>query len=587
ESKLIMDDQLSALEADSRRFGTQGGELDLALLVDGLAAEREQGITIDVAYRFFTTDRRKFVVADTPGHEQYTRNMVTGASNAELAVILLDARKGILTQTRRHSFLVSLLGIRHVVLAVNKLDLVDFDESVVAGIEADYRAFAGQLGIDEIAVIPISALTGDNVTAPSPRMPWYDGPPLLRYLEQAQVAGPGPAEPFRLPVQWVSRPDHTFRGFAGTVARGSVAPGEEVLVLPGGQRSTVARVVTADGDLSRAGTGQAVTVTLTDEIDVSRGDVLCSVREPARVADRFEAHLVWMSEQPLLPSRPYLIKQGTRTATMTVTRLEHKVDVNTLDRTPATSLAMNEIGVCRLSLDRPVAFDAYRDNRELGGFIVIDRLTNDTVAAGLLHSDLPAGEHISWQAVDVDKPARSRLMGHRPCVVWFTGISGAGKSTIANLVETRLHAAGKHTYLLDGDNLRHGLNRDLGFTEADRIENIRRVAEVAGLMADAGLIVLASFISPFRADRAMARELVAAGEFCEVFVDTPLSVAERNDVKGLYAKARRGELRNFTGIDSPYEPPEAPEVRIDTTQLTAEAAAAEVLATLRRLGVID
>jgi bifunctional enzyme CysN/CysC len=587
ESKLILDDQLSALEADSQRFGTQGGELDLALLVDGLAAEREQGITIDVAYRFFTTAHRKFVVADTPGHEQYTRNMVTGASTAELAVILVDARKGVLTQTRRHSFLVSLLGIRHVVLAINKLDLVDFSQAVAAEIEADYRRFAEQLKIENVVAIPLSALTGDNVTSPSSRMPWYGGPTLLEYLEQVQTAVADTTEPFRMPVQWINRPDQHFRGASGLVARGSVGPGDRVQVLPGGTESTVARVVTADGDLEQAVAGQAVTLTLTDEIDVSRGDVLSSVRDAAQVGDQFEAHIVWMSEQRMLPLRSYLFKQGTRRATATISQPKYKINVNTLEKTAATSLSLNEIGVCNLSLDQPIAFDPYADNRELGGFILIDRLTNDTVAAGLLHFALRRSANISWQAIEVDKRAHVALKGHQPCVVWFTGLSGAGKSTIANLVEKRLHADGRHTYLLDGDNVRHGLNRDLGFNEIDRIENIRRVAEVSKLMVDAGLIVLASFISPYAADRAMARNLLGPNEFCEVFIDTPLSVAEGRDRKGLYGKARSGKLPNFTGIDSPYEAPQDPEVHIDTTSSSPEEAAEQVIAALRRMEVID
>ncbi|HST49579.1 sulfate adenylyltransferase subunit CysN [Jatrophihabitans sp.] len=587
ESKLILDDQLSALEADSKRFGTQDGELDLALLVDGLAAEREQGITIDVAYRFFTTAHRKFVVADTPGHEQYTRNMVTGASNADLAVILVDARKGVLTQTRRHSYLVSLLGIRKIVLAVNKLDLVGFSQQVAADIEADYRRFASQIGIADVVVIPMSALTGDNVTSPSPRMPWYSGPPLLEYLERVQTDVADPDEPFRMPVQWMNRPDQHFRGASGMIVRGSVRPGDRVQVLPHGNESTVARVVTADGDLERAVAGQSVTLTLTEEIDVSRGDVLSSVRDAAQVGDQFEAHVVWMSEHRMLPSRSYLLKLGTRRTTATLSQPKYKINVNTLEQTATTSLELNEIGVCTLSLGEPIAFDPYRDNREMGGFILIDRLTNDTVAAGMLHFALRRSTNISWQAIEVDKRAHVALKGHQPCVVWFTGLSGAGKSTIANLVERRLHADGRHTYLLDGDNVRHGLNRDLGFSEIDRIENIRRVAEVAKLMVDAGLIVLASFISPYAADRAMARNLVGENEFCEVFVDTPLDMAEHNDRKGLYAKARRGELPNFTGIDSPYEVPQAPEVHIDTTTTSAEQAAEQVVEALRRMGIVS
>jgi bifunctional enzyme CysN/CysC len=587
ESKLILDDQLTALEADSKRFGTQGGELDLALLVDGLAAEREQGITIDVAYRFFSTAKRKFVVADTPGHEQYTRNMVTGASNAELAVILVDARKGVLTQTRRHSFLVSLLGIRNVVLAINKLDLVDFSQTVATDIEAEYRRFAEQLGIEDVIAIPISALTGDNVTSPSSRMSWYEGPTLLGYLEEVETAAADPTEPFRMPVQWMNRPDQHFRGSSGMVVRGSVRPGDRVQVLPSGNESAVARVVTADGDLEEAVAGQSITITLTDEIDVSRGDVLSSVRDAAQVGDQFEAHVVWMSEQRMLPLRSYLFKLGTRRTLATLSQPKYKINVNTLEKVASTSLDLNEIGVCNLSLDEMIAFDPYSDNREMGGFILIDRLTNDTVAAGMLRFALRRSSNISWQAIEVDKQAHVALKGHRPCVVWFTGLSGAGKSTIANLVEKRLHAEGRHTYLLDGDNVRHGLNRDLGFNEIDRIENIRRVAEVSKLMVDAGLIVLASFISPYAADRAMARNLLGPNEFCEVFVDTPLSVAEERDRKGLYGKARSGKLPNFTGIDSPYEAPENPEVRIDTTSSSPEEAAEQVVEALRRMGIFD
>jgi bifunctional enzyme CysN/CysC len=587
ESKLILDDQLTALEADSKRFGTQGGELDLALLVDGLAAEREQGITIDVAYRFFSTAKRKFVVADTPGHEQYTRNMVTGASNAELAVILVDARKGVLTQTRRHSFLVSLLGIRNVVLAINKLDLVDFSQTVATDIEAEYRRFAEQLGIEDVISIPISALTGDNVTSPSSRMSWYEGPTLLGYLEEVETAAADPTEPFRMPVQWMNRPDQHFRGASGMVVRGSVRPGDRVQVLPAGNESAVARVVTADGDLEEAVAGQSITITLTDEIDVSRGDVLSSVRDAAQVGDQFEAHIVWMSEQRMLPLRSYLFKLGTRRTLATLSQPKYKINVNTLEKMASTSLDLNEIGVCNLSLDEMIAFDPYSDNREMGGFILIDRLTNDTVAAGMLRFALRRSSNISWQAIEVDKQAHVALKGHRPCVVWFTGLSGAGKSTIANLVEKRLHAAGRHTYLLDGDNVRHGLNRDLGFNEIDRIENIRRVAEVSKLMVDAGLIVLASFISPYEADRAMARNLLGPNEFCEVFVDTPLSVAEERDRKGLYGKARSGKLPNFTGIDSPYEAPQNPDVRIDTTSSSPEEAAEQVVEALRRMGIFD
>ena len=587
DSKLVFEDHLAALESDSKQVGTQGGELDFALLVDGLAAEREQGITIDVAYRFFSTERRKFIVADTPGHEQYTRNMVTGASTADVAVILIDARSGVLTQTRRHSYLVSLLGIRHVVVAINKLDLVDYDREVVAAIEADYRAFAEAIGLDDVTCIPISALRGDNITEPSDLTPWYDGPTLIGYLETVDVDDESAAGPFRMPVQWVNRPDLDFRGFSGPVVGGTVRPGDRVRAVPSGRESNVSRIVTADGDLDEAVSGQSVTLCLTDEIDVSRGDVLAAASAPPGVADQFECHLVWMAEEELLPGRPYLMKLGTRTVTATVAQPKYSINVNTLDHLAARTLHLNEIGVCNLNLDRPVPFDPYADNRDMGGFILIDRFTNATVAAGLLHFALRRADNVHWQHVEVDKDARSRLNSQRPALVWFTGLSGSGKSTIANLVERRLHEQGHRTYLLDGDNVRHGLNKDLGFTDADRVENVRRVAEVGRLMVDAGLIVLASFISPFRAERRMARDLLDDGEFIEVFVDSGLDVAEARDRKGLYAKARRGELANFTGIDSPYEEPETPEIHLDASgAITAEQAADQVIEYLRRIGVL-
>jgi bifunctional enzyme CysN/CysC len=587
ESGLVPTDQVAALEADSRRGGTRGGELDFALLLDGLAAEREQGITIDVAYRYFATERRSFIVADTPGHEQYTRNMVTGASTADCAVLLLDARKGVLTQTRRHLYLVALLGIRHVALAVNKMDLVGFSPERFAAIDAELRTLAAELGLEELTTIPVSAVDGDNVVAPSARTAWYDGPTLLSYLETVEVDQERmEAEPFRMPVQLVLRPDLDFRGFAGTIAGGTISPGERVRVLPSGRESTVARVVTFDGDLARAVTGQAVTLTLADEVDVSRGDVLASAAQPPAVADQFRATVVWMAEEPMLRGRSYLMRLGAAQATATVAPIKHKVDVATMHRLAATQLDLNEIGAVDLELDRSVAFDAYAANRDTGGFILIDRITNDTVGAGMLDFALHRATNLSWQAVDVDRRARAALKGQRPCVVWLTGLSGAGKSTIANLVERELHALGRHTYLLDGDNVRHGLTKDLGFTEADRVENIRRVAEVARLMVDAGLITIVSFISPFRSERRMARELVDDGAFVEVFVDTPLAVAEARDRKGLYAKARRGELHNFTGIDSPYEPPEAPELRLDTTATTPDEAAGRVVAELRARGII-
>ena len=587
DSKMVFEDHMAALESDSKTVGTQGGELDFALLVDGLAAEREQGITIDVAYRFFSTEHRKFIVADTPGHEQYTRNMVTGASTAQVAVILVDARTGVLTQTRRHSYLVSLLGIRKIVLAVNKLDLVDYSQEVFDSIVADYRAFAEEIGLDDVVSIPLSALRGDNVTGPSPETPWYDGPSLIGYLEQVELDDDLQSAPFRMPVQWVNRPDLDFRGFSGQVVGGTVRPGDRVRAVPSGQESHVARIVTADGDLDQAVAGQSVTICLADEIDVSRGDVLATAMDPPGVADQFECHLVWMATEELLPGRPYLLKLGTRTVTATVAQPKYSVNVNTLEHTAARTLQLNEIGVCNLNLDRPVPFDPYSDNRDMGGFILIDKFTKATVAAGLLHFALRRADNVHWQAVEVDKDARAAQAGHRPALVWFTGLSGSGKSTVANLVEQRLHTLGYRTYLLDGDNVRHGLNKDLGFTDADRVENVRRVAEVGRLMVDAGMIVLASFISPFRAERRMARDLMDDGEFVEVFVDSGLEVAESRDRKGLYAKARRGELVNFTGIDSPYEAPESPEIHLDTSgPATAAQAAEQVVDHLRRTGII-
>jgi len=586
DSKLVFEDHLAALEADSKRIGTQGEGLDFALLVDGLAAEREQGITIDVAYRFFTTDRRKFIVADTPGHEQYTRNMVTGASTADLAVILVDARSGVVTQTRRHSYLVSLLGIRHIVVAVNKLDLVGYSEEVFDAIESDYRQFAGQIGIEDVTCIPISALLGDNVTTRSPNTPFYDGPTLVQHLEEVEVDDDGPAKPFRLPVQWVNRPTLNFRGFSGRIVGGTVRTGDRVRVVPSGTESTVARIVTADGDLDEAADGQSVTLTLADEVDVSRGDVIAQATDPPPVADQFECHLVWMGEEPMLPGRPYLLKIGTRTVGATVTHGKYKINVNTLEHEPAPTLALNEIAVCTISTDRPIAFDPYVGNRDMGGFILIDRYTNATIGAGLLTFELRRSQNVHWQDTLVDRDTRARSLGQRPTVVWFTGLSGAGKSTIASLVERRLHDLGFHTYLLDGDNLRHGLNRDLGFTDADRVENIRRAAEVGRILVDAGLVVLASFISPFRAERQMARDLFDEGRFIEVHVDVPLAVAEQRDRKGLYAKARRGELTNFTGIDSPYEPPESPDLHIDASASTVEENAERIVDYLLGPGVL-
>ncbi|MDP1630621.1 MAG: sulfate adenylyltransferase subunit CysN [Caulobacter sp.] len=580
DSKMIFEDQLAALEADSRKVGTQGGAIDFALLVDGLAAEREQGITIDVAYRFFATDHRKFIVADTPGHEQYTRNMVTGASTADAAVVLIDARKGVLTQTRRHSYLVNLLGIRNVVLAVNKMDLVGWDQAVFDAIVSEYRDFAGQIGLQTFTAIPMSALDGQNITEPSAAAPWYDGPPLMRWLETVAVDDDLAARPFRMPVQWVNRPNLDFRGFSGQIAAGTVRPGDRVKVLPSGRESRVARIVTQPGDLDQAVAGQSVTLTLADEVDISRGDVLAAADDPCPVANQFESTLVWMDDEPMLPGRPYLMKIGAQTLTASITEPKYRVQVNTLEHIAAKRLELNEIGVCNLSLDRAIPFEAYGANRDLGGFILIDRISNRTVGAGMLHFALRRADNIHWQATDIDKAARADQKSQKGRVVWFTGLSGAGKSTIANLVEKRLHALGRHTYLLDGDNVRHGLNKDLGFTEEDRVENIRRVAEVSKLMVDAGLIVLTAFISPFRAERRMAREMMTADEFVEVYVETPLSVAESRDVKGLYKKARAGELRNFTGIDSPYEPPEHAELTVDTTTLSPIEAAEQIVAWL-------
>jgi bifunctional enzyme CysN/CysC len=573
DSKLLLDDQLAALAADSRRHGTRNGELDFALLVDGLAAEREQGITIDVAYRFFSTDRRKFIVADCPGHEQYTRNMATGASTAELALVLVDARKGLLTQTRRHSYIVSLFGIRHVLLAVNKMDLVGYDQAIYERIVDAYRELAAQLGIPQVLAVPVSALKGDNILARSRQTPWYHDATLLECLENVKTARRGRGLGFRMPVQWVSRPHQDFRGFAGTVVAGEVVPGARVTVLPSGLHSHIGRIVTADGDLAVAGPGRAVTLTLADEIDVGRGDVIAAASSPPQVADQFAAHLLWMDEQPLLPGRSYWLKAGARTVGAQVTEIKHKVDVNTQERLAAKHLDLNEVAYCNLYLDSPIVFETYADSPELGGFILIDRQSNATVAAGTLDFALRRAANIHWQQVDVDQAARARIKGQRPRCLWFTGLSGSGKSTIANLVEKRLLALGHHTYLLDGDNIRHGLSRDLGFTDEDRVENIRRVAEVARLMVDAGLIVLVSFISPFRAERRMARALFGQGEFLEVFVDTPLDVAERRDAKGLYAKARAGLISNFTGIDSPYEVPEHAEFVLDTERYDAEALA--------------
>jgi bifunctional enzyme CysN/CysC len=584
ESKLIFDDQLAALEADSKRMGTQGQNIDFALLVDGLAAEREQGITIDVAYRAFTTPKRKFIVADTPGHEQYTRNMATGASTADLAVLLVDATKGILTQTRRHAYITTLLGIRHLVLAVNKMDLVGYDQATFDKIEADFRVFAEQIGAGEVTCIPMSALAGSNVTDRGDETPWYTGPTLLEHLETVDITSDETARPARLPVQWVCRPDRTFRGFAGTLAAGTLRAGDQVKVLPSARQTRVQRLVTMDGDLETAVAGQSIMVTLQDEIDASRGSVICAADAPVEVADQFEAQVLWMGDEEMLPGRAYLIKLGTRTVPGKLATPKYEINVNTLEHTAARTLSLNEIGVCNLSLDEQIPFAPYADNRDLGGFIIIDRFTNNTVGLGLINFSLRRASNIHWQALEVNKATRASSKNQKPTVLWFTGLSGSGKSTVANIVEKRLTAMGHHTYLLDGDNVRHGLNRDLGFTDADRVENIRRVSEVARLMADSGLIVLVSFISPFRSERRMAREMLEAGEFVEVHVDTPLEVCEARDVKGLYAKARAGEIKNFTGIDSAYEAPENAEVRIDTSEKTPDVTAGEIIEYLENAG---
>jgi bifunctional enzyme CysN/CysC len=574
DSKMIFEDQLAALEADSKRVGTQGQEIDFALLVDGLAAEREQGITIDVAYHFFTTEKRKFIVADTPGHEQYTRNMVTGASTADLAVILIDARKGVLTQTRRHSFLAHLIGIKHIVLAVNKMDLVGYDKAVFDRITLAYRAFASEIGITNFTAIPISGFKGDNITALSDNTPWFKGPALIEHLENVEIGSAADeGKPFRLPVQWVNRPNLDFRGFSGQLASGKVRPGDAVRILPSGKTTTVDRIVTLDGDLDEAVAGQSVTLTLADEVDCSRGDVIAAADAPPEAADQFEATLVWMADEAMIAGRAYWLKLATQSVSATIQQPKYEINVNTLDHLAAKTLELNGIGVVELSTDKPITFEAYGDNRTLGGFILIDKLTNATVAAGMLHFSLRRAQNVHWQATDIDRDMRAGLKNQRPALLWFTGLSGSGKSTIANLVEKKLHRMNRHSFLLDGDNVRHGLNRDLGFTEADRIENIRRVGEVAKLMSDAGLIVITAFISPFRVEREMVRSMLPEGEFIEVFIDTPLAEAEKRDVKGLYKKARAGQLKNFTGIDSPYEAPENPEIRIDTTAMTPEEAA--------------
>jgi bifunctional enzyme CysN/CysC len=581
DSKMIFEDQLAALEADSKRVGTQGQNIDIALLVDGLAAEREQGITIDVAYRFFSTDKRKFIVADTPGHEQYTRNMVTGASTADLAIILIDARKGVLTQTRRHSYLAHLIGIRNLVLAVNKMDLIGYDQAKYESIVADYTAFASSIGITAFTAMPISGFAGDNITAKSPNTPWYTGPALMEHLETVELdVTADQAKKFRMPVQWVNRPNLDFRGFSGLISSGAVRPGDAIRVLPSGKTSTVSRIVTFDGDLEKAVAGQSVTICFADEVDCSRGDVISVADSPPQVADQFEATIVWMADEEMTPGRGYWLKTATQTVTATIQTPKYQINVNTLEHLAAKTLALNAIGVANFTTDKPIVFEPYEANRDLGGFILIDKITNATVAAGMIHFSLRRSQNVHWQAMDISRETHANLKNQKPAVLWFTGLSGAGKSTIANLVEKKLVRMNRHTFLLDGDNVRHGLNKDLGFTDADRIENIRRVGEVAKLMTDAGLIVITAFISPFRAERQMVREMIAAGEFIEIHIDTSLADAEARDVKGLYKKARAGEIAHFTGITSPYEAPETPEIHIDTAKLTPEQAADLIVETL-------
>jgi bifunctional enzyme CysN/CysC len=586
EQNLIFDDHMAALTRDSKRHGTTGSDIDFALLLDGLEAEREQGITIDVAYRYFATPRRSFIVADTPGHEQYTRNMATGASNCELAVLLVDARKGLLAQTRRHAIIASLLGIRHAVLAVNKIDLVDYAQDVFEDIGAAFAAFAAPLGFKDVKAIPLSARFGDNVAARSERLPWYDGPHLLAHLESVDVDDGRAARPFRLPVQWVNRPNLDFRGFAGTIASGTVRIGDEIASLPSGQLSRVKSILAPGGDVDMAEAGDAVTIGLADEIDVARGDVFAPARERSAVADQFAAHLVWMSGEPLLPGRSYLMKIDHGSVAATITDIKHRIDTDSLARLAAKTLSLNEVGVCNVSAGRPIAFDAYRDNRSTGAFILIDRVSNETMAAGMIDFALRRATNVHRQAITVSKAERAQLMPHKPAVLWFTGLSGAGKSTIANLVEAGLHARGVHTVMLDGDNVRHGLNRDLGFTEADRVENIRRIGEVAKLMTEAGLVVLCSFISPFRAERRMVRELMTDGEFVEVFVDTPLEQCIARDPKGLYKRAMAGEIRNFTGVDQAYEVPESPELHLTAGDIDAAKLAERVIAKITEMKII-
>ena len=579
DSKMIFEDQLAALENDSRRVGTQGQDIDFALLVDGLAAEREQGITIDVAYRFFATEKRKFIVADCPGHEQYTRNMVTGASTADCAVILIDARKGVLVQTRRHSFLCQQLGIRNLVLAVNKMDLIDYDETKFNAIVSDYAKFAESIGVESFTAVPISGLAGDNITSRSDNTDWYGGPVLIDLLETMQISNTASQEmPFRMPVQWVNRPNLDFRGFSGLIASGTVKPGDELRSLPSGKTSTVKSVVTMDGELDEAVAGQSITITLEEEIDCSRGDVLATADDPPQVADQFETTIVWMDDEPLVVGRGYWLKLGTQMVSVTIAEPKYEIDVNTMEHLASQTLNLNQIGVCEITTDRRIVFDPYTENRALGGFILIDKITNHTVGAGMLHFSLRRSQNVHWQPTDITRDHHASMKNQTPRVLWFTGLSGSGKSTIANEVEKKLALMNRHTFLLDGDNVRHGLNKDLGFTESDRIENIRRIGEVAKLMTDAGLIVLTAFISPFRADRQLVRDMIDGGEFIEIHVDTPLEIAEARDVKGLYKKAREGKLKNFTGIDSPYEPPESPEIRVNTVEMTPEEAADHIIA---------
>jgi bifunctional enzyme CysN/CysC len=584
DSKMIFEDQLAALESDSKRMGTQGQDIDFALLVDGLAAEREQGITIDVAYRFFATEKRKFIVADCPGHEQYTRNMVTGASTADLAVILIDARKGVLVQTRRHSYLVHLLGIRNIVLAVNKMDLIDYDQAKYDAIVAEYTAFASSIGINDFTAMPISGFKGDNITARSVHMPYYAGQPLIAHLETVALDNDAAqAKPLRMPVQWVNRPNLDFRGFSGQIATGILRPGDSIRVLPSGKTSTISKIVTFDGELSEAVAGQSVTLCFTDEIDCSRGDVIAAADNPPEVSDQFESTIVWMAEEPLIPGRAYYLKLGTQMVSATVQSPKFTINVNNMEHMAAKTLELNAIGVAEIITDKPIVFEPYANNHVLGGYILIDKITNATVAAGMLHFSLRRAQNVHWQATDIGREAHAALKNQKPKILWFTGLSGSGKSTIANEVEKTLNLLNRHTFLLDGDNIRHGLNKDLGFTETDRIENIRRVGEVAKLMADAGLIVLTAFISPFRAERDMVRAMMPEGEFIEIFVDTPLEVAEARDVKGLYKKARAGQLKNFTGIDSPYEPPENPDIRVNTVEMSPAEAAEHIVRQLMPL----